>query len=700
MEKNIPRASIHVGEDKKSFSAQVSDEAERRGWDEKRYQFKNAEEDKNNHYNFSRKQLNFEIAKGGKIVPLGSNPMPLHKRLQQRYDELGFKPYMDAEHPGQVSKNTPNCVVNILFGGDHEVMKRLAFGDQELDTSDPYADHSNIVLMQAVYDWALDTYRFACRKWGEENVIGFCVHCDETGIHAHVLTVPVEQVKKRGRIGSIYVRNDNPEIRLSAKEWKALPKEERANYTRQEATKEKIECVSYAKVWGETRKEKSEYLTQLHTDYYNEVGYKYGLERGIPYEELSEEEKRERKHKNKVTLEAERLAKASLEQAKQEKEQLESENKVLASENASMRIENKELIDQKEQTTEELAAVNEQLQSANDELASTNAQTEEARKDLHAAQSGFMAKIFAPGKRKKEEEEKHVAAVEEGKRSVLDAIIKAAQLRFSKPPTPEWLGKYLRELYSNNKSLEQQGKEKDATIAEKDKTIKKLNATVTKLTAEVKGLNYNITLIDATAVTSLREELATQTRRANNAEANLENLQTRWNSLWENPEIRDLWEQIQRRKDRYNDILDKLTTEAAVKLRSFGNTQRIHFSDDECESLYYGTVARCMKLGLEPMVDDNRTKAMDEIFSSMSWSGVRPSRSDCCKSWSNLYAYRMDIDKEIVNSVKAVIADMCLSNHYVSLMGSNGAAHTLTNWDGSQVTGLGAVKKKQCGMSM
>ena len=36
MERNIPRAAIHVGTDKKSFSSQVGNEAERRGWDEKR----------------------------------------------------------------------------------------------------------------------------------------------------------------------------------------------------------------------------------------------------------------------------------------------------------------------------------------------------------------------------------------------------------------------------------------------------------------------------------------------------------------------------------------------------------------------------------------------------------------------------------------------------------------------------------------
>ena len=84
METNQPRASIHVGADKKSFSAQMGNEAERRGWDEKRYHSKNAETEKNNHYNFSRKGLNFEVTKGAKVIHLGSNPIPLYKRLQQR----------------------------------------------------------------------------------------------------------------------------------------------------------------------------------------------------------------------------------------------------------------------------------------------------------------------------------------------------------------------------------------------------------------------------------------------------------------------------------------------------------------------------------------------------------------------------------------------------------------------------------------
>ena len=108
MQSNIPRAAIHVGKDKKSFSAQVGNEAERRGWDENVYRMKNADKEKNNHYNFSRKKHNFEIVKGGKIVPLGSHPIPLHERVQMRLDELGFKPYMDANIPTGLLYRSPS----------------------------------------------------------------------------------------------------------------------------------------------------------------------------------------------------------------------------------------------------------------------------------------------------------------------------------------------------------------------------------------------------------------------------------------------------------------------------------------------------------------------------------------------------------------------------------------------------------------
>ena len=128
---SIPRAAIHVGATAKSFSAAESYEPERRGWDEKTYRLKN--QGTNNHYDYSRKHLNFEINGKGEFVPLCSNPVPLHERLQKRLDKLGFKPYKDKNNPMGNSDNSPNCTVGIVISGDHDVLARLAFGDQDVD---------------------------------------------------------------------------------------------------------------------------------------------------------------------------------------------------------------------------------------------------------------------------------------------------------------------------------------------------------------------------------------------------------------------------------------------------------------------------------------------------------------------------------------------------------------------------------------
>ena len=673
MEMNIPRASIHVGADKKSFSAQMGNEAERRGWDEKRYQSKNAETEKNNHYNFSRKYLNFEITKGCKVMPLGSNPIPLHQRLQQRHDKLGFKPYMDAKHPNQVAQNSPNGLVNIIFGGDHEVMKRLAFGEQQIDTSDPYADNSHIKLMPAIYEWAKDTYQFCCRMWGEENIIGFDVHCDETGIHAHALTVPVEQVKKRGRIGSQYISKDNPDKILSTKAWKALPKEERSDYIKTESTKGVVERVSYAKVWGETAKDKSEYLSDLHTKYHNEVGKKYGLERGIPYQELSEEEKRGRRHKSKVVLEAERQARQAIAEAEKLKAEIEAETSIATQ------------------------------------------QKEEALKDLKTAQSGFLAKIFQPGKYKKEEAAKFKESYDAGVKETIGSFIKATGLKWKSEPTTEILGRQYRMLWDTNKDLSNELNTKEEIISSKDVEIRGLRAKVTTLTEEVNGLKYRLTLIDENAVERLRNAKNAETSRADKAESELDSLRSayqnllrKWNALWMEPEYTEAARKVKERKERearlaaekqnrYQDILNRFIAEGRATLRAFALTTRTNFNDKEATSIYYGIMAVACKMKLNLGTKEGITSAVNNFLSGVSWSDCSKFNKECVTNWTHLFAER-DVTYEpsiIDNFISFVDYMSCNAETYTSLGGSNGCADQLTNWDGTKKLGLGSPSKKK-----
>lgn len=671
MERNIPRAAIHVGTDKKSFSSQVGNEAERRGWDEKRYKLKNADIDKNNHYNYSRKRLNFEIVKGEKIVPLGSQSVPLHEHLQHRLDELGFKPYMDAKRPDQVSRNSPNCTVGIIFSGDHDVLNRLAFGEQKLNTSDPNADHSKVVLQKGIYDWALDTYRFVCEKWGEENVIGFDVHCDETSIHAHVQTVPVEQVRKRGRIGSKYIHKDNPEKVLSTKEWRALPKEERDNYTKSEAAKGVVERVSYAKVWGERAKDKSQYLSQLHTDYYNKVGHKYGLARGFSYDELSEEEKRGRKHKNKVVLEAERQAKVALDKVEK--------YAVLA------------LIDKKELTIPLLnikAPVQEAMNAVKKELAipipaliGQKTWREERVTNINVAIKALVAAINA--ERDKQNED----------------------VRKSVNKTYTYYMQNLNKQIEENKSLRA---ENDALKTENNKVKQRIFQLDEKAVERV-----------TTQLVYAKEELASVKSYNTTLMEMYNDLKARWNAIWQEPEMTDAWRRVEARKEketkekarqeaeakrenmarqnRYIGVLDKFIHEGHKALSSFAKTDRVNFNEKESAFIYYGIMASAVKhnIGLDskPCIDS----AAKRFLSDMSWHGFTDFKQECVTSWTKLFATNevQFTDNAIDNFLAFVDHMSCSADTYVSLGGSNGCADQLTNWDGTQKVGLGAVLRKK-----
>ena len=677
MERNIPRAAIHVGTDKKSFSSQVGNEAERRGWDEKRYQLKNADIDKNNHYNYSRKRLNFEIVKDGKIVPLGSQSVPLHERLQHRLDELGFKPYMDAKRPDQVSRNSPNCTVGIIFSGDHDVLNRLAFGEQKLNTSDPNADHSKVVLQKGIYDWALDTYRFACEKWGEENVIGFDVHCDETSIHAHVQTVPVEQVKKRGRIGSKYIHKDNPEKVLSTREWRALPKEERDNYTKSEAAKGVVERVSYAKVWGERAKDKSQYLYQLHTDYYNKVGHKYGLARGFSYDELSEEEKRGRKHKNKVVLEAERQAKVALDKVEK--------YAVLAT------IDKKELtiplLNIKAPVQEAMNAVKKELAIPIPTLIGQKTWREERVANIYAAIKALVAAINA--ERDKQNED----------------------VRKSVNKTYTYYMQNLNKQIEENKSLRA---ENDALKTENNKVKQRISQLDEKAVERV-----------TTQLVCAKEELASAKSYNTTLFEMYNDLKARWNAIWQEPEMTDAWRRVEVRKEReakekarqeaeakresmarqnrYIGVLDKFIHEGHEALSSFAKTDRVNFNEKESASIYYGIMASAVKhnIGLDSKACID--SAAKRFLSDMSWHGFTDFKQECVTSWTKLFATNevQFTDNAIDNFLAFVDHMSCSADTYVSLGGSNGCADQLTNWDGTQKVGLGAVlRKKPRGFSL
>ncbi len=692
---NIPRAAIHVGAPAKSFSAAEGYEPERRGWDEKTYRLKN--QDTNNHYDFSRKHLNFEINNKGEIVPLCSDPVPLHERLQKRLDELGFKPYMDKNNPLGISDNSPNCTVGIIVSGDHNVLTRLAFGDQDVDFT-LQKSNAHAVLKQGIKDWALDTYHWACDRWGAENIIGFDVHLDETTPHIQIQTIPVAKTKARGRASVKYVHKDDKSKVLSHKEWKKLPEEIRSNFVRTEVERREKECVSYARVWGEDKYAVGKTYYQMHTDYYNEVGRKYGLERGDDIAMLPGEERRERVHKNKAVLEAERQAKDAIVRNQMENERLEGRKEKMADEVQDMRKQKERLEEQKDKLEDEI----QNKEQHKENLEGNISQLEEYAAALDIKEEDLVVPTLKTNPLVKDawdaiktELEKPIPAFgqkewREERRKAIKGILTELQtaLMEAKEAQKEDIQKLVKSLI--NKAMKKAG-----TIIEQNKQLLKENA---RLTEENNGLKKRIASIDENAITRLRDkkdaeikelqeqldkaesEAVRSGNKAYNEHKRAENAESQVKEMLTTPEIKKIWESIQQNKEAFKKQINKWIEDGVAAIRDYADGKDNDFQPEKGEAVAWGIIAKAFEYGLDPTNEKQRRMATAYLLEKVSWTGISSDfKISLTSSRTQQLCDAMKVPKDLMANLL-----LAAGGRGGVSTGGGGSNSELTNWDGTK----------------
>lgn len=692
---NVPRAAIHVGAPAKSFSAAEGYEPERRGWDERTYRLKN--QDTNNHYDFSRKHLNFEINGKGEIVPLCSDSVPLHERLQKRLDELGFKPYKDKDNPLGISDNSPNCTVGIIVSGDHRVLTRLAFGDQDVDfTLQKSNDH--VVLKQGIKDWALDTYHWACDRWGAENIIGFDVHLDETTPHIQIQTIPVAKTKARGRASAKYVHKDDKSKVLSHKEWKKLPEEIRSNFVRTEVERREKECVSYARVWGEDKHAVGNTYYQMHTDYYNEVGRKYGLERGDDIAMLPGEERRERVHKNKAVLEAERQAKDAIVRTQMENERLEGRKEKMASEVQDMKNQKDRLEEQKGKLEGEIQNKEqhkEKLEDSISQLEEYAAALDIKEEDLIVPTLKTSPLVKDAWDAIKEELNKPIPAFgqkewREERRKAIKTILTELQTALMEAKEA-----HNKDILKLGKSLYHKAMKEAGAIIEQNKQLQKENA---RLTEENDVLRKRIASIDENAITRLRDkkdaEIKELQERLGKAESEAvrsgnkaysehqraENAESQVRELLDIPEIKEIWESIQQNKEAFRKQIDKWIEDGVAAIRAYADGKNNDFQQEQGNAVVWGIIAEAFTRGLDPADEKQRRIAAAYLLEKVSWTGISSDfKISLTVSRTQQLCDAMTVSKDLMQKLLL----MAGGRGGVGV-GGGGSTSELTNWDGTK----------------
>ena len=692
---NIPRAAIHVGAPAKSFSAAEGYEPERRGWDEKTYRLKN--QDTNNHYDFSRKHLNFEINNEGKIVPLGSNPVPLHERLQKRLDELGFKPYKDKGNPLGNADNSPNCTVGIIVSGDHDVLTRLAFGDQDVDFT-LQKSNAHVMLKQGIKDWALDTYHWACDRWGAENIIGFDVHLDETTPHIQIQTIPVAKTKARGRASVKYVHKEDKSKELSHKEWKKLPEEIRNDFVRTEVERREKECVSYAHVWGEDKYAVGRTYYQMHTDYYNEVGHKYGLERGDDIAMLPGEERRERVHKSKAVLEAERQAKDAIARNQMENERLEGQREKMVGEVQDMRKQKECLEEQKDKLEGEIQ---------NKEQHKENLEGSISRLEEYAAALDIQEEdLIVPTLKTNPLVKKAVDAMLEelgkpiptfGQKEWREERRKAIKTILTELQTALMEAKeaHNKDILKLGKSLYHKAMKEAGAIIEQNKRLQQENA---RLTEENDVLRKRIASIDENAITRLRDkkdaEIKELQERVGKAESEAvrsgnkaysehqraENAESQVREMLDIPEIKKIWESIQQNKEAFRKQIDKWIKDGVAAIRNYADGKDNDFQAEQGNAVAWGIIAKAFEYGLDPTDEKQRKIAAAYLLEKVSWTGISSDfKISLTSSRTQQLCDAMTVSKDLMANLL-----LAAGGRGGIGVGGGGSTSELTNWDGTK----------------
>lgn len=161
----------------KSVDANVSNEHQR-NWSNELFERKAKNPDHN--YDRTRTALNFQFGHGGVITAVDKS-----RRIADRVEEIIKKHLRPDARVTAIS----NRAVMVVFGGNRERMREMAFGSQDFHEHEETNGH--LIRQPEIERWAKDVYGFVCREFGEENVASFIVHLDETGPHAHCVFVPL-----------------------------------------------------------------------------------------------------------------------------------------------------------------------------------------------------------------------------------------------------------------------------------------------------------------------------------------------------------------------------------------------------------------------------------------------------------------------------------------------------------------------------
>ena len=232
-------------------------------------------------------------------------------------------------------------------------------------------------------------------------------------------------------------------------------------------------------------------------------------------------------------------------------------------------------------------------------------------------------------------------------------------------------------------------------IIEQNKQLQKENG---RLTEENDILRKRIASMDENAITRLRDkkdaEIKELQERLGKAESEAvrsgnkaysehqraENAEKKLREMLDIPEIKEIWESIQRNKEDFSKQIDKWIEDGVAAIRNYADGKDNDFQPEAGNAVAWGIIAEALEYGLDPTDEKQRKIAAAYLLEKVSWTGI----SSDFKMELTAARTRQLCDAMTVS--KGLMANLFLAagGRGGISTGGGGSNGELTNWDGTK----------------
>ena len=194
-----------------------------------------------------------------------------------------------------------------------------------------------------------------------------------------------------------------------------------------------------------------------------------------------------------------------------------------------------------------------------------------------------------------------------------------------------------QDILKLGKALYNKAMQNVRAIIEQNKQLQKENG---RLTEENDILRKRIASMDENAITRLREkkdaEIKELQERLGKAESEAvrsgnkaysehqraENAEKKLREMLDIPEIKEIWESIQRNKEDFSKQIDKWIEDGIAAIRDYADGKDNDFQPEAGNAVAWGIIAEALEYGLDPTDEKQRKIAAAYLLEKVSWTGI------------------------------------------------------------------------------